>query len=92
MSKLMGLAVYNNIILDLHFPPCCYKKLLTPPINPLRWAVSSGSGSDITDGFEVGIFEPSVGDLIKAMPVCFIYLRDTRTCTLFFNAIKSCDS
>ena len=88
MSKLMGLAVYNNIILDLHFPPCCYKKLLTPPINPLRLAVSSGS--DITDGFEVGIFEPSVGDLIKAMPVCFIYMRDT--CTLFFNAIKSCDS
>lgn len=83
MSKLMGLAVYNNIILDLHFPPCCYKKLLTPPITP-RWPVSSGGGSDIMDGFEVGIFEPSVEDLIKAMPVslCFINLRDTP-----FNAI-----
>ena len=24
----MGLAVYNSTILDIHFPPCCYKKLL----------------------------------------------------------------
>ena len=30
----MGLAVYNSIILDLRFPPCCYKKLLSPPVVP----------------------------------------------------------
>ncbi|WAR21788.1 HECD2-like protein, partial [Mya arenaria] len=27
-------AVYNSIILDLRFPPCCYKKLLSPPVVP----------------------------------------------------------
>eukprot|EP00069_Balaena_mysticetus_P011831 bmy_07307T0 len=31
---LMGLAVYNSIVLDIRFPPCCYKKLLSPPIVP----------------------------------------------------------
>ena len=25
----MGLAVYNSIILDLNFPLCCFKKLLS---------------------------------------------------------------
>ncbi|KAL0179761.1 hypothetical protein M9458_025203, partial [Cirrhinus mrigala] len=30
----MGLAVYNSITLDIRFPPCVYKKLLTPPIVP----------------------------------------------------------
>lgn len=30
----MGLAVYNSIILDLHFPSICYRKLLTPPVVP----------------------------------------------------------
>jgi ubiquitin-protein ligase E3 A len=25
---LMGLAIYNSNILDLHFPMACYKKLL----------------------------------------------------------------
>jgi hypothetical protein len=30
----MGLAVYNSIILDLHFPAICYRKLLTPPVVP----------------------------------------------------------
>lgn len=24
----MGLAIYNSTILDIRFPPCCYKKLL----------------------------------------------------------------
>ncbi|CAB1312764.1 unnamed protein product [Coregonus sp. 'balchen'] len=32
MCQLMGLAVYNSIGLDIHFPPYCYKKLLTPHI------------------------------------------------------------
>ncbi|KAL2083351.1 hypothetical protein ACEWY4_021124 [Coilia grayii] len=34
VGTLMGLAVYNSIALDIHFPPCCYKKLLTPPVVP----------------------------------------------------------
>jgi len=25
---LMGIAIYNSVILDLHFPMACYKKLL----------------------------------------------------------------
>ena len=34
IGVLMGLAVYNSIILDLHFPSICYRKLLTPPVVP----------------------------------------------------------
>ncbi|XP_063048048.1 probable E3 ubiquitin-protein ligase HECTD2 [Engraulis encrasicolus] len=34
VGTLMGLAVYNSIALDIHFPPCCYKKLLSPPVVP----------------------------------------------------------
>ncbi|KTG00093.1 hypothetical protein cypCar_00031331 [Cyprinus carpio] len=34
VCQLMGLAVYNSITLDIRFPPCVYKKLLTPPIVP----------------------------------------------------------
>lgn len=34
VGVLMGLAVYNSIILDLRLPPCCYKKLLSPPVVP----------------------------------------------------------
>ncbi|XP_030060680.1 putative E3 ubiquitin-protein ligase HECTD2 [Microcaecilia unicolor] len=32
VGTLMGLALYNSITLDIRFPPCCYKKLLSPPI------------------------------------------------------------
>uniref|UniRef100_A0A4W3K454 HECT-type E3 ubiquitin transferase n=1 Tax=Callorhinchus milii TaxID=7868 RepID=A0A4W3K454_CALMI len=34
VGALMGLAVYNSITLDIRFPPCCYKKLLSPPVVP----------------------------------------------------------
>uniref|UniRef100_A0AAY5JWI6 HECT-type E3 ubiquitin transferase n=1 Tax=Esox lucius TaxID=8010 RepID=A0AAY5JWI6_ESOLU len=34
VGALMGLAVYNSITLDIRFPPCVYKKLLTPPLLP----------------------------------------------------------
>ena len=34
IGVLMGLAVYNSIILDLHLPAICYRKLLTPPVVP----------------------------------------------------------
>lgn len=36
VGVLMGLAVYNSINLDLRFPPCCYKKLLSPPVVPFN--------------------------------------------------------
>ena len=28
---VLGLAIYNNVILDLHFPPVMYKKLCGKP-------------------------------------------------------------
>ena len=53
----MGLAVYNSIILDLHFPSVCYKKLLTPPVVPAGEASSVGVVSD-----------PTIDDLAEIMP------------------------
>ncbi|XP_053292088.1 probable E3 ubiquitin-protein ligase HECTD2 isoform X1 [Pleuronectes platessa] len=34
VGTLMGLAVYNSIALDIHFPLYCYRKLLAPPTAP----------------------------------------------------------
>ncbi|CAI9733271.1 probable E3 ubiquitin-protein ligase HECTD2 [Octopus vulgaris] len=34
VGVLMGLAVYNSIMLDIRFPPCCYHKLLSPAVVP----------------------------------------------------------
>ena len=28
VGSVLGLAIYNGVILDLHFPPVVYKKLL----------------------------------------------------------------
>ena len=53
----MGLAVYNSIILDLHFPSVCYKKLLTPPVVPAGEASSVGIVTD-----------PTIDDLAEIMP------------------------
>ena len=54
----MGLAVYNSIILDLHFPSICYRKLLSPPVVP-----------DV-DTADVGsVRMPTVDDLAEIMPV-----------------------
>ncbi|XP_072827697.1 probable E3 ubiquitin-protein ligase HECTD2 isoform X2 [Vicugna pacos] len=53
---LMGLAVYNSITLDIRFPPCCYKKLLSPPIVP----------SD--QNTPVGICNVTTDDLCQIMP------------------------
>lgn len=52
----MGLAVYNSITLDIRFPPCCYKKLLSPPIVP----------SD--QNTPVGICSVTTDDLCQIMP------------------------
>lgn len=48
IGVLMGLAVYNSIILDLHFPSICYRKLLTPPVVPQEVGGSFDSGTLIT--------------------------------------------
>ncbi|XP_043912584.1 probable E3 ubiquitin-protein ligase HECTD2 [Protopterus annectens] len=56
VGALMGLAVYNSITLDIHFPPCCYKKLLSPPVVP----------SD--QNTAVGIASLTLDDLYHVMP------------------------
>ncbi|RXN01131.1 putative E3 ubiquitin-protein ligase HECTD2 [Acipenser ruthenus] len=55
-KNLMGLAVYNSITLDIRFPPCCYKKLLSPPIVPCDQSTP------------VGIAAVSLDDLQLVMP------------------------
>lgn len=60
IGVLMGLAVYNSIILDLHFPSICYRKLLSPPVVPP------------VDTSNVGIVHmPTIDDLAEIMPVRF---------------------
>jgi len=48
IGVLMGLAVYNSIILDLHFPSICYRKLLTPPVVPQEETVNVGVAKTLT--------------------------------------------
>lgn len=59
IGVLMGLAVYNSIILDLNFPTACYKKLLSPPVVPAN-----------VDTTNVGNCELTLDDLSEIMPVC----------------------
>lgn len=54
----MGLAVYNSIILDIRFPACCYKKLLSPAVVPYQDPRAS-----------VGVASLGLHDLMEAMPV-----------------------
>ncbi|MGH0117321.1 UNVERIFIED_CONTAM: hypothetical protein FKN15_013844 [Acipenser sinensis] len=56
VGTLMGLAVYNGITLDIRFPRCCYKKLLSPPIVPCDQSTP------------VGIAAVSLDDLQLVMP------------------------
>lgn len=56
----MGLAVYNSIILDLHFPTACYKKLLSPPVIPQN-----------LNHANVGVWKFGIDDLAEVMPVSF---------------------
>ncbi|XP_069609566.1 probable E3 ubiquitin-protein ligase HECTD2 isoform X1 [Ranitomeya imitator] len=56
VGTLMGLAVYNSITLDIRFPPCCYKKLLSPPIVPCD------------QNIPVGLASVTLDDLYQIMP------------------------
>jgi hypothetical protein len=58
---LMGLAVYNAIILDIRFPLVCYKKLLTPAFLPDYM----GNLSKI----QIGIIKPTLTDFRTIRPV-----------------------
>ena len=58
VGVLMGLAVYNSIILDIRFPACCYKKLLSPAVVPYNnpratVGVAAATIEDLEDTFPV---------------------------------------
>ena len=53
----MGLAVYNSTILDIRFPLCCYKKLLSPAVVPFD------------QNAVVGVTKLEMSDLKEVMPV-----------------------
>ena len=54
----MGLAVYNSIILDIRFPPICYKKLLSPAVVPYNDPQAT-----------VGVAKVTLQDLKQTNPV-----------------------
>jgi E3 ubiquitin-protein ligase HECTD2 len=58
---LMGLAVYNAIILDIRFPLVCYKKLLTPAFLPEHMENLSQ--------IQIGIIKPTLTDFGTIRPV-----------------------
>ena len=68
----MGLAVYNSIILDLNFPPCCFKKLLASPVSMAE--ISHDKDEVPTTGrlpsTQMGATKFSLDDLAIVMPVC----------------------
>ena len=70
----MGLAVYNSIILDIRFPPCCYKKLLSPAVVPFHDPQAT-----------VGIAPLGLQDLMETMPVRFQSIIDVAVHTLLKN-------
>ncbi|ELU04155.1 hypothetical protein CAPTEDRAFT_93626 [Capitella teleta] len=57
VGVLMGLAVYNSIILDIHFPAICYKKLLSPAVVPYN-----------NPSATVGIANVTLNDLKQTLP------------------------
>lgn len=63
----MGLAVYNGVILDVRFPHCCFKKLLSPPVVPRVLDIHS---------IALGILPLTLEDLEEIIPVrhviCFV--------------------
>ncbi|XP_074602235.1 putative E3 ubiquitin-protein ligase HECTD2 isoform X3 [Brevipalpus obovatus] len=65
IGVLMGLAVYNSIILDLHFPKACYKKLLSPPVVPHD-----------SSNCQVGIAKLTMAHFAEVMPDVAIGLKE----------------
>jgi E3 ubiquitin-protein ligase HECTD2 len=61
---LMGLAVYNAIILDIRFPLVCYKKLLTP-------AFMNEHMTNLSR-IKIGIIKPTLTHFRTIRPVNFL--------------------
>lgn len=71
VGVLMGLAVYNGEILDIHLPPCIYKKLaVLDPDTYLSLGIDSKSKRDKTTNCDtVGVCEDlNLYDLRQVMP------------------------
>jgi len=79
----MGLAVYNGIILDIHFPPICYQKLLSPAVVPYN---------DVNA--VVGVRTVTLDDLRQVSPVSIRFcVVITRAVSPFFEPAKeACSS
>ena len=74
----MGLAIYNSTILDIRFPPCCYKKLLFSSCcadNKLTTAnrgskrLKAGPGGEDALSSGDSSLELTLHDLTEVMPV-----------------------
>ena len=70
----MGLAVYNSIILDIHFPAVCYKKLLSPAVVPYNNPRAT-----------VGVCTATVKDLEETRPVSVLLIIVVVLCIPFFK-------
>lgn len=75
LTQLMGLAIYNSTILDIRFPPCCYKMLLfsSCPDNKLTTANRASKrleacGQDALSSSDSSL-ELTLHDLTEVMPV-----------------------
>ena len=78
----MGLAVYNSIILDIHFPPVCYRKLLSPAVVPYNNPRAT-----------VGVTPVTLRDLEQTLPVCIdlIWVRSSvRDGAYFLISMQTC--
>lgn len=71
----MGLAVYNGINLDIHLPPICYHKLLTPAVVPYNDVKAV-----------VGVRPVTIDDLGQVSPVGYLLLLSRRVICLRWNA------
>ncbi|XP_076066070.1 putative E3 ubiquitin-protein ligase HECTD2 [Oratosquilla oratoria] len=65
IGVLMGLAVYNSIILDVRFPSICFRKLLSPPVIPAFEHMAVGVAKT-----------PALDDLAEIMPEVAHGLRE----------------
>ena len=71
----MGLAIYNSTILDIRFPPCCYKMLLfsSCPDNKLTTANRASKRLEACDQDALSSSDSSLEltlhDLTEVMPV-----------------------
>ena len=65
----MGLAMYNGINLNIGFPPCLYKKLLSPAVVPYNNPHAS-----------VGVAPMGIDEFKQVYPVKFFLNLFTMTC------------